>query len=262
MDYAIVIIAALIVSGLALFSGFGLGTLLMPVFALFFPLEAAIAATAVVHLANNLFRVGLVGRGANLRTAALFGFPAAAMAVVGALLLTQLTDLPTIGGYSIGSVEADVTVAKLVIGLLILGFALFDLLPSLADRRLERKYLPLGGALSGFFGGLSGHQGALRSAFLSATGIGTAEFIGTAALAALVVDLSRLTVYGVAFYSADFSATFGEGGVGLVAAATAAAFVGTFTGSRFIESVTIEQVRIVVGALLLFVSAGLVSGLI
>ncbi len=93
---------------------------LMPVFALFFPLEAAIAATAVVHLANNLFRVGLVGRGANLRTVALFSFPAAAMAVVGALLLTQLTDLPTIGGYSIGGVEADVTVAKLVIGLLIL----------------------------------------------------------------------------------------------------------------------------------------------
>ena len=26
----------------------------------------------------------------------------------------------------------------------------------------DRRYLPLGGLLSGFFGGLSGHQGALR----------------------------------------------------------------------------------------------------
>ncbi|SVB47730.1 uncharacterized protein METZ01_LOCUS200584, partial [marine metagenome] len=37
MDYLIVAIAALLVAGLALYSGFGLGTLLMPVFALFFP---------------------------------------------------------------------------------------------------------------------------------------------------------------------------------------------------------------------------------
>ncbi len=52
------------VSLLTLFSGFGLGTLLMPVFALFFPVEVAVASTAVVHAANNLFKVGLLGRSA------------------------------------------------------------------------------------------------------------------------------------------------------------------------------------------------------
>jgi len=40
-----------------LLSGFGLGTLLLPVFALFFPLPVAIAATALVHLANNFFKL-------------------------------------------------------------------------------------------------------------------------------------------------------------------------------------------------------------
>jgi hypothetical protein len=35
-------------SGLTLFSGFGLGTVLMPAFAVFFPVPTAIAATAVV----------------------------------------------------------------------------------------------------------------------------------------------------------------------------------------------------------------------
>jgi len=48
-------VSALLISGLTLFSGFGLGTVLMPVFALFFPLPLAIAATAVVHFANNIF---------------------------------------------------------------------------------------------------------------------------------------------------------------------------------------------------------------
>ena len=65
----IVGIAAFGVSLLTLFSGFGLGTLLMPVFALFFPVEVAVASTAVVHAANNLFKVGLLARGASVDVA-------------------------------------------------------------------------------------------------------------------------------------------------------------------------------------------------
>ena len=45
---------------LTFFSGFGLGTLLMPVMALYFPLPVAIAATAVVHFANNIFKAFLL----------------------------------------------------------------------------------------------------------------------------------------------------------------------------------------------------------
>jgi len=56
VEWIIVSACALLASMLTLFSGFGLGTLLMPVVALFFPLEVAIALTAVVHLANNVFK--------------------------------------------------------------------------------------------------------------------------------------------------------------------------------------------------------------
>ncbi len=61
MDYIVVCLVAVLVSVLTVFSGFGLGTALMPVFALFFPVPVAIAATAAVHLANNIFKV-FVGR--------------------------------------------------------------------------------------------------------------------------------------------------------------------------------------------------------
>jgi len=54
MDYALVLVVSLVAAGVTLFSGFGLGTVLMPAFALVFPLPVAAAATAVVHLANNL----------------------------------------------------------------------------------------------------------------------------------------------------------------------------------------------------------------
>ena len=53
MEYVVIVIVALCVSMLTLFSGFGLGTLLMPALAIFFPVPVAIAATAIVHLANK-----------------------------------------------------------------------------------------------------------------------------------------------------------------------------------------------------------------
>ena len=67
MEYIVVSVTALIASALSLFSGFGLGTLLMPVFAIFFPLQIAIASTAIVHLANNLFKVGLLAKKADTK---------------------------------------------------------------------------------------------------------------------------------------------------------------------------------------------------
>lgn len=60
VQYVVLCLTALLVSGLTLFSGFGLGTLLMPAFAIFFPIEIAVAMTAFVHLANNLFKLGLL----------------------------------------------------------------------------------------------------------------------------------------------------------------------------------------------------------
>jgi len=53
MEYVLTPMAAVIASALTLFSGLGPGALLMPVLALFFPIEAAIAPTAIVHWDNT-----------------------------------------------------------------------------------------------------------------------------------------------------------------------------------------------------------------
>lgn len=77
MEFVLICTVALFTSGLTLFSGCGLGTLLMPAFALFFPVPLAIAATAVVHLANNIFKVVLVGKNTNWDVIARFALPGA-----------------------------------------------------------------------------------------------------------------------------------------------------------------------------------------
>lgn len=262
MDYAAVAIAALIVSALALYSGFGLGTLLMPVFALFFPIPIAVASTAAVHLANNVFRVAIVGRGADWKIVWVFGLPAAALAVPGAFLLVHIADMAPLASYSIGERGFDVTTVKLVVSLLILGFAAFELIPSLRTVEFPRKWVALGGALSGFFGGLSGHQGALRSAVLAKTNLDTASFVGTVSICAFMVDISRLAVYGVTFFAADFTNISEGNSASLVGVATVAAFIGTYTSSRFLKQVTMSTIRALVGVLLVIIGIALGSGLV
>ena len=259
MDYFIVGIAALIVSGLALYSGFGLGTLLMPVFALFFPIPIAVASTAVVHLANNVFKILIVGKGADWKIVLAFGLPAAIFAIPVAYLLVQVLDVTLLDTYNIGEREFDITTIKLVISVLILGFAAFELVPRLRQLEFPKSWVPYGGALSGFFGGLSGHQGALRAAVLAKTGLGTSAFVGTVAVCAFMVDVSRLMVYGVTFFSDDFTDVSGGNSFALVGVATIAAFVGTYASSRFLKQVTMKVIRQVVGIML--VAIGIALGL-
>jgi hypothetical protein len=261
LAYLIVCVSAVIVAGLTLLSGFGLGTLLLPAFLLFFPVEVAVAATAVVHLANNLFKVGLVGRSADWQIALAFGLPGAVLALAGAWLLTLMAGAEPLYRYALHGRGHEITVVKLVVGALMIAFGLLELLPSLEKLEFPRSWLPLGGALSGFFGGISGHQGALRAAFLSKTGLSAAAFIATSVICAVIVDVSRLTVYGLSFYAGHLHILRG-GIVGLVIAGTIAAFIGSFVGSRLMKRMTMRGVQALVGVMLFGVAAALVAGLI
>ncbi len=260
MEYVFVCLSALLVSALTLFSGFGLGTVLMPVFALFFPVPVAIAATAVVHLANNAFKVFLVGRKADWDVVARFAAPGAVAALFGAALLSFVSRMPTLHAYQISDRMHEITLVKAVIGTLIVGFALLELLPRFRQMAFDRRHLPLGGLVSGFFGGLSGNQGALRSAFLIKAGLGKEAFIGTGTVSAVIVDLARMPVYGLSFYSSRFDDLHGIWG--LVLAATLAAFVGSFMGARLLKKITLGAIQVIVGVLLVIVGAGIASGLL
>ncbi len=262
MAFIAVAIAALVVSALTLFSGFGLGTLLMPVFALFFPIEVAVAATAVVRGANNVVKVAMFGRGADWRIVARFGLPAISCAFLGAAALGLLSGTGPLFRYALGTHEAVVTPLKLLMAGLMVGFALFELLPNLRDLEFDRRWLPLGGVLSGFVGGLSGHQGALRSAFLAKVGLTTEAFVGTNAVIGFLVDVARLFVYGALFATGRAAEVSEHGGWELVGVAMAAAFVGVLVGSRLVKKVTMRLVQAITGVLLLVIAGALGAGLI
>jgi hypothetical protein len=258
----VVALAAFLAAGLTMYSGFGLGTLMLPVFALFLPVELAVVATALVHGANNLFKIALLGRHADREVVLKFGLPAVAAAVLGAMALGMLAgDDSALTIHVNGETVAQVTPLKLIVGLLMIGFAMFELLPRFQRLEFDRRYLPLGGLLSGFFGGLSGHQGALRSAFLAKSGLSTQRFVGSNAVIGFLVDLTRISVYLALFAAAGGTAS-GFSEWPLVVIGAAAAFGGVLVGKRFLHKVTMKSVRTLVAVLLFGVGLALLTGVL
>lgn len=255
MDIFIICLAAFATAILTFFSGFGLGTILAPVFMLFFPVDLAIALTGVVHFFNNLFKLVLVGRHANREVLWRFGAPAVLAAVLGAWLLLQITDLEPLFSYELWGRNFEVYPVKFVIAILLIFFAAMDLLPALKRLEFGKDKLPIGGLLSGFFGGLSGNQGALRSAFLIRAGLSKEAFIGTAVVISTLVDFTRLGVYAT-----RFTRTGLEENIGIVLYATLAAIAGAYLGNKLLKKVTIDFLQITVAVLLLLLAIALGAG--
>ena len=255
METVVVCVAALLASVLRFFSGFGLGTLLLPAFALFMPLEQAVAATAVVHLLNGLFKLALlrehVDRGLLLR----FGLPAVLAALFDAWLLPTLGTLPALLAWTAFGHRFELLPLKLVIGVLLLLLAMIQLLPKLRDLEFDARWQSLGGVLSGFFGGLAGMPGALRSAFLARSGLDKQAFVTTGAAIACVINVSRLAVY-----AGTLLAVFGALDHVLLASAVLAAFAGAWLGNRLLHKTTLRGLQRVVAAMLFAFALGLMSG--
>lgn len=257
MTFVVICAVAFLASGLTFFSGFGLGTLLLPAFALFFPVEQAVALTGIVHFFNGLFKMGLVGNSADRQVLVRFGVPALAASLLGALLLAKLAEVPPLVAYELAGRLLVVTPAKLVIGGLLVVFASLEVSARFRRVSFPSGYLPIGGLLSGFFGGLSGMQGALRSAFLVRAGLTKEAFIGTGVAIAVLVDLSRVGVYLPALLSDGRELDYA-----VLAASVASAFAGAALGNRYLKKLTMTHVQRLVAVLLFAVGLGLIIGLV
>lgn len=257
MIVLVICLVAFAASALTFFSGFGLGTLLMPAFALFFPVEQAVVWTAIVHFLNGLFKVALVGRHANWRIVRRFGLPAIVGALVGSFLLGQLAISSPLFTYSIGELTASGTPVKMVVGVLLLVISIAEWGQTSERFAAKPSYLPVGGLLSGFVGGLSGMQGALRSAFLIRAGLSREAYIGTGVVIAMLIDISRLSVY-----ARNLSAQRTHLDYHVLGAAVLSAFLGAYLANRYLQKVTLALLQRVVASLLIVVAIGLIAGVL
>lgn len=257
MELFFLAVVAFGASLLTFFSGFGLGTLLLPAMLLYFPPELAVALTAVVHLASNLFKGILLGRHANVKVLLQFGLPAVVAAWFGAWLLGKMSPTSVWVEWSWKGLSGTITPLKVLLALIMMTFAGLELWPRFQRWQLDAKWMPLGGVLSGFFGGLSGHQGALRAAFLVRAGLSKEVFIATGVVIAIGIDLSRMTVY-----AGTLSAALLDEFKWVLLVAAGAAMLGVWLGRRLLQKVTMRFVQYIVALLLILIALLLGSGLL
>lgn len=262
MEYLIIGIISCLTALLTFFSGFGLGTILMPVFAIFFPLEIAITLTAIVHFLNNLFKINLIWKNINTKILFFFAFPAAVTALLGAITLKYLSSDIIIYSYHIGCVEKRISLLKLIISILLIFFAYVEISNKLKRFSFAKKYIPFGGALSGFFGGLSGHQGALRSLFLLRADLSKDSFIATSIASAVLIDISRLTIYGASFFTKHFVSVNDNKVLYFIAIACSSAFIGSYFGKKILKKITMVFIQKIVGVMIITLAILMASGLI
>jgi uncharacterized membrane protein YfcA len=257
MEIIIISVTAFLVAILTFFSGFGLGTILTPVFMIFFPVDLAIGLTGIVHFFNNLFKLLLVGRQADKQVLIHFGIPAVIAALFGSWLLLNITDLSPLFSYQMFGRTFEVFPVKFIISVLLIIFATIDLIPYFSKLQFGKDKLPIGGALSGFFGGLSGNQGALRSAFLIKAGLSKEAFVATAVVVSTFVDYTRLSVYATRFTKAGLSDN-----LTLVVCATLSAIVGAYIGNKLLKKVTLRFLQVTIAIMLVIISLALGAGLL
>ena len=257
MEIVVLSIIAFFVAILTFFSGFGLGTILTPVFMIFFPVELAIGLTGIVHFFNNIFKLFLTGKYVDKAVLIRFGIPAVVAAFIGSWLLFKIPDEKPLFVYHFFGKEFNVYTVKFIVSILLIIFAAIELIPYLKKIQFGKDKLPIGGFLSGFFGGLSGNQGALRSAFLIRAGLSKESFVATTVVVSSFVDFTRLSVYSVNFAKAGLSQN-----LVLVSTVTLFGILGSFVGNKLLKKVTIDSIQTTVAILLIIISIGLGTGII
>jgi uncharacterized membrane protein YfcA len=255
MDIAILILVSFGASWLTFFCGFGLGTMLTPVFYMLFKdLEIAIAATTIVHFLNNVFKFALMKKSVNWKIALPFGLAAIPAAFIGAMLLVNYTDFEIIS-YSFFNTEKQIFALNLAFGLILIGFALIELIPSWSLAFSKQK-LWIGGMISGFFGGLSGHQGALRTAFLVKYKLEKEVFIATGIVIALTIDVVRSTVY-----FSNLNSNFLNHWK-LITISLLSALIGAISGKYFLKKIKLNTLNIIISIAMLIFGISLSLGLL
>jgi uncharacterized protein len=234
---ALVAAAAVVAGAVAAVSGFGIGSLLTPLLLLWFPARLAVALVSIPHAIASIVRWLRLRRDVNKRVFVQFGIASVLGGLLGALLQATLhSDLLT-----------------LVLGVLMLMAGTTEIL----RRPVPLPQTPLArlgaGALSGFFGGLVGNQGGIRSAALLGFGLSPRQLVATATASAVLVDLARVPVYLI------LSGAALRAHLPFILVACAGVIVGTFVGVPLLSRLPEAGYRRLVGVLLVLPGLSLVT---
>lgn len=196
-------------------AGFGIGSFLIPLISIQTGTKIAIVLASLPHFLGTGIRFALFRAKVNRKILLRFGLLSAAGGLTGAFIHTFF----------------ESNVLQLIFAVMLILAGTFGILRAFEQLRFGRVGAGLSGLVSGFFGGLVGEQGGIRSVALLNFGIQKEAFIATATATALLVDLVRMPIYFLS--QGAVAAEF----ISILALSSFAVIAGTFTGAFLLKRI-------------------------
>ena len=232
---ALVFATSVLAGGTAAVAGFGIGSLLTPLLAVTLGTGTAVAVVSIPHAAASVFRAWRLRHAIDWRVLRSFGVVSAAGGLAGALLYAR----------------AGNQMLTIILGLLLIATAVAGLTGWVRRWRPHGAGVALLGAGSGFFGGIAGNQGGLRSAALLAFGLPPAAYVATATMTGVLVDAARMPVYVWRSTPALLA------NLVIIIVATTGVLIGTLLGERILLGLSLGRFRRIVSLLIGLLGIGL-----
>lgn len=210
MFFVLIAAVAILASGIAAVTGFGVGSLLTPVLAIDTGVRLAVAAISIPHLVATAQRFWLLRAHVDRRVLLSFGITSAIGGLAGALIHVWVSS----------------RALTVVFGIVVAVAGVSELTGWMRRVQWGRRSAWTAGVVSGALGGMVGNQGGIRTAALLAFRVPKQSFVATSTAIGLFVDAARMPVYLATQYR-DVLRIWP-----LVLTATVAVIIGTALGTR------------------------------
>jgi len=213
-------------------TGFGISTIMVPVVLLFLPLPETLLLVGVIHWFGDIWKMYFFKHGFDAKLLLLFAVPGIIMAYVGARMALTLP---------------EVLLSRFV-GLILLAYVVY--LFFRPNFRLKDNFLTasLGGAGSGFLGGVSGvGGGALRAIVLTAFKLPKSAYIFISGLTGFAIDASRIATYFLGGARISSNLTWG------LTVFIPASFLGAYVAKRVVNKIPQSKFRTIISIFLLLI---------
>lgn len=210
-------------------AGFGIGSFLIPLVSVRTGTKVAIALVSLPHFLGTSVRFWLLKSKINRKILFRFGLLSAAGGLTGALLHSFFVN----------------NLLQIIFAIMLILAGIVGVLQVSKRLRFGKKGAAIAGLASGFFGGLVGEQGGIRSVALLNFDVEKEAFIATATATGLIVDAVRMPVYFLTQSSQVSQFLF------IIILSSVAVITGTLAGNLMLKKIPEESFKRIVSLLIL-----------
>jgi len=169
----------LIAATIGTMTGFGTSTIMVPILSLFLPIPVTLLFVGILHWFGDIWKMMFFKKGLSCKLILLFGIPGITLSFFAARLPLALSE----------------ELLGRLLGMFLVAYVAFLFFKPEWKIKPSNLSAVSGGALSGFFSGIFGVGGAIRSTFLTAFDLDKSVFLFTSGVIGFLIDSSRIAQY-------------------------------------------------------------------